>query len=426
MRWKSVVLAAVWGCTLGCHPRVTDPATHDKGMQEAMSKPSHADDRGVIELTPEALRIHRASIVIDGHNDLPWKLREQSESSFETLDISQPQASLHTDIPRLRQGGLGAQFWSAFVPVRTMESGGAARMALEQIDLIHRMVRRYPDVFEMAYTADDIVRIHRSGKIASLIGVEGGHTIESSLGVLRMFYALGARYLTLTHTKTHDWADSCTDEPRHGGLSEFGEQVVREMNKLGMLVDISHVSADAMHDVLRVSRAPVIASHSSAYALAPFSRNIPDDVLRKVADNGGVIMVNFYSGFINAEATRVTQRLFDLIRRLRAEGVDDAHLEKAIREWRETNPMPSGTIHDLVDHIDHIVQIAGIDHVGLGSDYDGIPQLPTQLEDVSSYPYITQALLLRGYHEQDIRKILGDNLLRAMRQVEEVSSGWED
>lgn len=396
------------------------------GMQDAMSKPSQADDRQVVEPTPEALRIHRAAIVIDGHNDLPWKLRERSESSFDKLDISQPQESLHTDIPRLRKGGLGAQFWSAFVPVRTMKSGGATRFALEQIDLIHRMVRRYPDVFEMAYTADDIVRIHRSGKIASLIGVEGGHAIESSLGVLRMFYAMGARYLTLTHTDTHDWADSATDEARHGGLSGFGEQVVREMNKLGMLVDISHVSADTMHDVLRVSRAPVIASHSSAYALAPFPRNIPDDVLRKVAENGGVIMVNFYSGFLNADAARVTQRLFDLIRRLRADDADEAEFEKTIREWREANPMPSGTIHDLVDHIDHIVQIAGIDHVGLGSDYDGVTQLPTQLEDVSSYPYITQALLLRGYREQDIRKVLGGNLLRALRRVEEVSSGWKD
>ncbi len=395
-------------------------------MRDSVSDVSQPGSRRVVELTPDGLRIHRAAIVIDGHNDLPWKVRVQAESSFDKLDISQPQDQLHTDIPRLVRGGLGAQFWSAYVPVETIKSGGATRLALEQIDLIHRMVRRYPDTFEMAYTPGDIVRIVRSGKMASLIGVEGGHAIEGSLGVLRMFHALGVRYLTLTHADTLDWADSATDEARHGGLSEFGEQVVLELNKLGMLVDISHVSAPTMRDVLRVSRAPVIASHSSAFALAPHPRNVPDDILKALSDNGGVVMVNFFSGFVHPDAARVVRRLFEEMRRLRADNADEDGFREALEELREANPIPRGTIHDVVDHIDHIVNVAGINHVGLGSDFDGVSRLPTQLEDVSCYPYITQELLNRGYTEQQIHKILGGNLLRAWRRAQKVARNWKE
>ncbi len=400
---------------------------HDRVPKARNNDPTIVDEGEVelVELTPEGWRIHRSAILVDGHNDLPWKVRNTAESSFEQLDISQPQRGMHTDIPRLRKGGVGAQFWSAYVPAETIETGGAARFALEQIDLIHRMVERYPETFEMAYTADDIVRIHETGRIASLIGIEGGHAIENSLGALRMFYQLGTRYMTLTHADTLDWADSATDEARHGGLTEFGEQVVTEMNELGMLVDISHVSVDTMHDVLRVSRAPVIASHSSAYAIAPHPRNVPDDVLRRVARNGGVIMVNFFSGFVVPEAAPVAQRMFDEIRQLRAEHTDEAEFQKALKEYREANPMPRGTVHHVVDHIDHIVKVAGVDHVGLGSDYDGVSQLPHQLEDVSSYPYITQELLNRGYSHKDIHKILGGNLLRALRQAEQVARQWD-
>jgi len=374
-----------------------------------------------VKLTDEALRIHREALVIDGHNDLPWQMREKASGFFKRLDISKPQPGLHTDIPRLRKGGIGGQFWSAYVPSSTGKSGQAVRETLEQIDVIHRMIRTYPETFEMASTADDIVRIHKQGKIASLIGIEGGHSIDNSVGVLRMLYALGARYMTLTHADTLDWADSATDKPRHGGLTPFGESVVREMNRLGMLVDISHVSADTMRHALRVSRAPVIASHSSAYALAPHPRNVPDDVLKQVAKNGGVIMVNFYSGFITPEGARTLREIFQVFRDLRKKYPQEAEYQEALAQWRREHPIPRGDVHDVVDHIEHVIKTAGIDHVGLGSDFDGIEMAPRQLEDVSTYPYITQELLNRGYARNDIHKILGGNVLRALRRAEEVA-----
>ncbi len=400
------------------------PLSHGESPEAAPTV--ETTEPGPIVLTEEALRIHRACIVIDGHNDLPFEVRKKGESSFEKIDIARPQRELQTDIPRLKEGGLGAQFWSAYVPPEEVKKGGAARYALEQIDLIHRMVERYPETFEFATTADDIERIHREGKIASLIGIEGGHAIENSLGALRMFYALGVRYLTLTHADTIDWCDAATDEERHGGLTDFGEDVVREMNRLGMLVDISHVSADAMRDALRVSRAPVIASHSSAYAVAPHPRNVPDDVLEGVAKNGGVVMVNFFSGFIEPEAAKMTQKMFDVSREMRAKYPDEEDYQRAKREWRRKNPLPHGTIYTLIDHVDHIVKVAGIDHVGLGSDFDGVSVLPRQLHDVSCYPYITQGLLDRGYTEDQIRKINGGNVLRALREAERIAIGSPD
>jgi membrane dipeptidase len=283
------------------------------------------------------------------------------------------------------------------------------------------MVRRYPDTFEMAYTADDIVRIRRHGKIASLIGIEGGHAIEDSLGVLRMFHELGVRYMTLTHSATLGWADSATDEARHGGLTPFGEEVVRRMNRLGMLVDISHVSADTMRDVLRVSRAPVIASHSSAFAIAPHPRNVPDDVLRLLPDNGGVVMVNFYSGFVVPESARLMAHAVEVSRQFENELKDETAVKKAMDAWYAAHEIPSGSVQHVVDHIDHMVQVAGIDHVGLGSDFDGINRTPRQLDDVSCFPYITQELLNRGYSREAIRKVLGENLLRAMRGAEQAA-----
>jgi membrane dipeptidase len=292
----------------GQEPSVKDDSTHR----------SSSSARAPVKLTEEALRIHREALLIDGHNDLPWRFREKKDLSFQHIDISRPQSDLHTDIPRLRQGGVGAQFWSAYVPAESMKDHTAVRQTLEQIDVIYRMVRAYPDTFAMAYSADDIVRIHQQGKIASLIGLEGGHSIDNSLGVLRMLYALGARYMTLTHSETLDWADSATDEPKHHGLTPFGEDVVREMNRLGMMVDISHVSAETMRHALRISRAPVIASHSSAYALAAHPRNVPDDVLRAIAKNGGVVMVNFFPGFIVPEAARTMKEMFKVSRELRA------------------------------------------------------------------------------------------------------------
>ena len=370
---------------------------------------------------PDAVRrIHETAIVVDGHNDLPWRIREFHDSSFDKIDLTRPQPELHTDIDRLKIGGMGAQFWSAYVPISTIADGGAARYGLEQIDLIRRMIDRYPSVFELALSADDIVRIHRSGKIASLIGLEGGHAIENSLGVLRTFFDLGVRYMTLTHNETLDWCDAATDEAKHGGLSPFGEEVVLEMNRLGMLVDISHISADAMRDVLRVSTAPIIASHSSAFALAAHPRNVPDDVLRRVTDNGGVIMVNFYPGFILSELEPGGRRA-KAIEAIRTKHLDNAvgkaAADEAVEAWERDHPKPRGTVKDVVDHIDHIVKVAGIDHVGLGSDYDGIPTVPEQLDDVAAFPNITQELLARGYSSGDIHKILGRNLIRAFREA---------
>jgi membrane dipeptidase len=273
----------------------------------------------------------------------------------------------------------------------------------------------------MAYSADGIVRIHKKGKIASLIGVEGGHSIDNSLGVLRMLYALGVRYMTLTHSETLDWADSATDVAKHHGLTAFGEQVVREMNRLGMLVDISHVSADTMRHALRVTRAPVIASHSSAFAVAGHPRNVPDDVLLMVKKNDGVVMVNFYSGFVVPEAARLTRDMFQVARDLQKKYPDEREFQAALRQWRKDHPIPAGSVHHVVDHIEHIIQVAGVDHVGIGSDYDGINTTPKQLEDVSCYPYITQELLNRGHSKEDILKILGGNVLRALRRAEQVA-----
>jgi membrane dipeptidase len=387
--------------------------------EPAIAKP--VADRPAVVLGDEARKVHAAAIVIDGHNDLPGEIRKKGGSSFTNLDISKPQPELDTDIPRLRAGGVGGQFWSAYVPAETMRTGGAARQTLEQIDLIYRMVERYPETFVLARTADDIERSHAEGKIASLIGLEGGHSIEDSLGVLRDYARLGARYMTLTHSDTLAWADAATDTARHGGLTAFGVEVVQEMNRLGMLVDISHVSVETMHDALRASRAPVIASHSSAYSIAAHPRNVPDEILREVAKNGGVVMVNFFSGFVVPAAALVMGKMFDVGRELRVKHPDTAQFELAMKEWLKANPFPAGTIHDVVDHIDHIVKVAGVDHVGLGSDYDGVTKLPVQLEDVSSYPLLTQELLNRGYTAEGIHKIMGRNVLRVMRQAEDVA-----
>ena len=380
-------------------------------------------DRGPVKLTAEALAIHRAALVFDGHNDLPWQFREKNDLSFQKIDLNKPQKNLHTDIPRLRQGGVGAQFWSAYVPAESRKKGTAVKETLVQIDAIHRMVAAYPDVFEMASTADDVVRIHKAGKIASLIGVEGGHSIDNSLAVLRLYYKLGVRYMTLTHSETLDWADSATDEPKSHGLSPFGEEVVREMNRLGMLVDISHVSADTMRHALRVTKAPVIASHSSAFALAEHPRNVPDDVLKLVAKNGGVVMVNFYPGFITPEGAARYKNMFQVQRELREKYPKDVEFREAMRAWYKANPVPRGSIHHVVDHIEHIIKVAGIDHVGLGSDFDGIEITPVQCEDVSCYPYITQELLNRGYKKEDILKVLGANALRVLGEAEKVAKG---
>lgn len=381
---------------------------------------AQAEERPDVVLSDTARRIHGKALLIDGHNDLPWELRVQGSLSFQKIDLLKPQATLQTDIPRLRRGGVGAQFWSVYVPARTAYDGTALIATLEQIEMVYAMIDHYPETFELALSADDIERIHAAGKIASLIGVEGGHSIENSLNVLKQLYRLGARYMTLTHSDTLSWADSATDDPKVGGLAPFGEDVVREMNRLGMLVDLSHVSPDTMQDALRISRAPVIFSHSSARAIADHPRNVPDDVLRLVAKNGGVVMVNFYSGYVVPESAVLEFQGMQLRKKLK-ESLDDLELRAAMNQWNAKHPIERGTIYDVVDHIDHIVQVAGIDHVGIGSDFDGVSTLPRQLEDVSTYPLITQVLLDRGYQEDEILKILGGNVLRALRQAEDVS-----
>jgi membrane dipeptidase len=375
-----------------------------------------------VVLTDKALAVHNEALLVDGHNDLPWELRKKDGPSFRSIDLTKPQPRFHTDIARLKKGNVGAQFWSAYVPASTGKAGTAVRTTLEQIDVIHEMVARYPETFEMAGGTDDILRIRKAGKIACLIGVEGGHSIDNSLGVLRNFHRLGVRYMTLTHSESLDWADSCSDAPKANGLSAFGEEVVREMNRLGMLVDLSHVSPETMRAALRVTKAPVIFSHSSARAVADHPRNVPDDVLKLVKANGGVVMVNFYSGFLVPEGARAVRKLAEVARELMKKyGDDQKGFEEAMRAWLKDNDYPAGTVHTIVDHIDHIVKVAGIDHVGLGSDFDGVPKLPHQMDDVSRYPLITQEMLNRGYTREQIHKVLGGNLMRAFAAAEKAS-----
>ena len=374
-------------------------------------------------LLARARRLQAQTPLVDGHNDLPWEIREKGFSDLNRMDPNGPLPGNHTDVPRLKQGGVGGVFWAAYVPVETMgHAPGPARVALEQIDLIHRMVQGSPDM-EMAFTAGEIERAHHNGRIAALIGIEGGHAIENSLGSLRQFYALGVRYMTLTHTSTIDWADAATDRETHGGLTKFGEEVVREMNRLGMLVDLSHVSPGTMSDAIRVSAAPVIFSHSSARALADHPRNVPDSILVRLKQNGGIVMVNFYSGFTEPGAVALARASYGVADSIRAlYPNDEAARQRAMDEWRRANPMPRGSIRTLADHVDHIVKVAGIDHVGYGSDFDGVTSLPVGMDDVSRFPYLTAELLRRGYSDADVGKILGGNLLRVMRQAEAVAA----
>lgn len=381
--------------------------------------PAHAQDDALLQ---RARRIQAASPLIDGHNDLPWEIREKAQGDLRVMNPDGPLPQQHTDVPRLGQGGVGGVFWAAYVPVERMADGGSAAFALAQIGLIKRMTEQSP-ALEMAFTADDVVRIHGAGHTASLIGIEGGHAIENSLDVLRQFHELGVRYMTLTHSSTIDWADAATDSARHGGLTRFGEEVVREMNRLGMLVDLSHVSPETMRDALRVSEAPVIFSHSSARALADHPRNVPDDVLRMVKDNGGVVMINFYSGFVEPRGAAQMRNMFDVQRGFREQHPNDPDAaRRAYEQWRRDNPVPRGDVGTLADHIDHVVQVAGIDHVGLGSDYDGVTSLPQGMEDVSRFPWLTAELLRRGYSDGDVAKVLGGNILRVMREAERTAA----
>ena len=373
-------------------------------------------------LLARARALHKQVPLIDGHNDYPWALRENAARDLDRLDITKPQPTIMTDIARLKAGGVGGQFWSVYVEA---DDPAPVTSTLEQIDIVHRMMRKYPGAFELALTAGDVERIFKQGRIASLIGMEGGHSIDSSLGALRMFHRLGARYMTLTHSKNVPWADSATDTPILNGLSPFGEAVVREMNWLGMLVDLSHVSPDTMEDAIRVSEAPVIFSHSSARAVNDVPRNVPDNILKLIPKKDGIVMVTFVPGFLSPKVAAWNQTQTAAFARIESSGDSPDRLRAARDAWSKANPAPRATIADAADHIDHIKKVAGIDHVGLGGDFDGITSVVQGLEDVSTYPALTAELLRRGYQDEDIRKILGLNLLRVMRKAEAVSASLQ-
>ena len=373
--------------------------------------------------------------LIDGHNDLPWALRERAGGDVSrvrllppdatadpdddpaAVNLAAPVAGTHTDLPRLAVGGVGAQFWSVYVPA-SLTGDAAVTAVLEQIDLAHRMIAHYPAALELALTAGDVERIFAAGRVASLLGAEGGHAIAGSLGVLRMLYALGVRYLTLTHNANVGWADSATDEVAAGGLTDFGRDVVREMQRLGMLVDLSHVSPDTMRDTLDIAAAPVIFSHSSALALCDYPRNVPDDVLARLAENGGVCMVTFVPAFVSQECA---DWLADLKAEASHRGLDPRNLDQlfSLKPERElTHPMPQATLAQVADHINHVRKVAGVEHVGLGGDFDGTSDVTAGIEDVSKYPALFSELLRRGWSESDLKALVGANVLRVLRAAE--------
>jgi membrane dipeptidase len=376
-------------------------------------------------LLDRARRLLRDTPVFDGHNDYPWEVRQRAQGDITKLDLRVAQPAIMTDFARLKAGGVGAQFWSVYIPSPPAGTDPAVSVTqtLEQIDIVHRMVARYPESLSLALTADDVERAIRQGRIASLIGMEGGHSINSSLALLRMMYRLGARYMTITHSLNTPWADAATDTPKHDGLTPFGEQVIQEMNRLGMLVDLSHVSPATMSDAIRIATAPVIFSHSSARALTDVPRNVPDDILRELPRNGGVVMVTFVPGFVSQEVADWGKR--ETAERTRLTGTlgnNQEAITKALDEWRRANPAPKASLIQVADHIDHVRKVAGIDHIGLGSDFDGITSVPVGLEDVSTFPLLLAELLRRGYTDEDIRKIASRNILRVMRAAEAMAA----
>ncbi len=374
------------------------------------------------DISARAKKLHSSSIVVDTHDDTTQRLVS------EKFDLGHRDAAGHIDIPRMREGGLGAIFFSIWMP-SSVTGPEAVKRALDQIDAVREQVRKHPQDLLLATTAADVRRAHSEGKIAALMGMEGGHMIDNDLGALRMYAALGVRYLTLTHSGNNDWADSSTDKPAHNGLTEFGRDVVRELNRLGVMVDISHVADKTFYDALETSRAPMIASHSSCRAICDHPRNMTDDMIKALAAKGGVIQINYYAGFLSQELRSATQANPDLVKQMEAEvtkrcGKNDAcqliEGERMMRDMMAQGRLPRVGWEKIIEHIDHAVKVAGADHVGLGSDFDGAG-MPYGMEDVSHLPRITEALLKRGYSEADIRKILGENTLRVMEEVERVA-----
>lgn len=390
--------------------------------------PSKSTDQPLKDASLEVRLAHVAELLketplIDSHNDLPWAIRETPEAPLdvEAYDLNKPTKGM-TDIARLRKGMVGGQFWSVYIPGEIRDSG-FARVQLEQIDIARRVIEKYPADLQEAYTAADIRAAHKAGKIGSLLGMEGGHAIENSLGALRAYYDLGARYMTLTHNVTLDWADAALDTARHGGLTEFGKEVVREMNRLGMIVDLSHVSPGTMSDALDVSEAPVIFSHSGARAMTDVARNVPDSILARLPKNGGVVMMTFVPSFVSqaiVDHNKQEGTVRDSLRK--AFSGDTARVASAITAWQAANPSPKATIADVADHMDHIKKIAGADHVGIGGDFDGITETVVGLEDVSTYPALFAELMKRGWTDSELRGVAGENVLRVMTSVDSVST----
>lgn len=382
-----------------------------------MPVPPAPSDEGSLGRARDLLTRHP---LVDGHNDLPWAARVQAGYDFDRLDVGGRVATTQTDLPRLRAGGIGAQFWSVFVP-STLQGDSAVTATLEQVDGVHRMIATYAAELALARTADEVDAALSSGRIASLLGAEGGHSIGSSLATLRTLHALGVRYLTLTHNDNVPWADSATDVPRVGGLTEFGREVVREMNRLGMMVDLSHVAATTMHAALATSEAPVIFSHSCARALCDSPRNVADDVLESLRDNGGVCMVTFVPEFVSADAAQWRVEAAAAAAEVGVDAKDWVAFQRFAASYSAVRPKPAATIGQVVAHLEHVREVAGVEHVGIGGDYDGTDTFPVGLEDVSGYPRLVAALIDRGWSEQDLAALLRRNVLRVMREVESVA-----
>ena len=404
-----------------CLSLVSTSAKHSGSTQTTASPAKEPRDE---KLWQRALQIHRKAIVIDSHNDITTPMTNDD------YDLGgAPPVPYRTSLDRMKEGGLSAEFFSVYIKPNYVTDGGAARRTLDMIDSVYRAVERHPNDLVFATSVADIRRAKKQGKIAALMGIEGGHAIEDSLPTLREFYRLGVRYMTLTWNNTNNWADAGRGEKKHNGLTDFGREVVREMNRLGMMVDVSHVSDKTMSDALEVSKAPIIASHSSARALSNVPRNIPDDLLKKIGDKGGVIQVNFYSVFVDAATVGPQSDAREARLKAEQDAINQKYKDDPERRAEESdkleaaNPLPPLPLSKLIDHIDHIAKVAGIDHVGIGADFDGANDMPEGARDVSMLPNITYELLKRGYSEKDIRKILGENLLRVMSEVERVSMG---
>jgi membrane dipeptidase len=427
---------AAWRVAAGVLTALLIPALSVGGRAGTATAAASSGTAAPTDYAARVARVLKTTPLIDGHNDLPWEIRDRFKGSLSAIDLGSDTArlphpadaaALMTDIPRLRAGLVGGQFWSVWIPVE-FQGFEAVQTTIEQIDLVKRMTASYPATFAMAYTAADVRRIHREGKIASLIGIEGGHQINHSLAVLRQMYDLGARYMTLTHVTNTEWADAATDAPVHHGLTPFGQEVVREMNRLGMLVDLSHVSPDTMRAVLAVSASPVIFSHSSARAIVDHPRDVPDDILELVAKNDGVVMVNFFPGYVSQarnrwEADRAAEQA-----RFNSPPYGGLYIGQpdraaaALAAWDQAHPKPVTTLAEVADHIDHVRKVAGVDHVGLGSDFDGIPDGPVGLEAVDRYPALLEELMRRGWSDADIAKLAGENVLRVMTANEQTAT----